>query len=83
MLKTFFKADYRGNGSRPDVDQLYPTLEGMRLNALPTRLVADADYDSEHNHEMLRQCLKIDSLMPAKIGRPTDRPRGRFRRRML
>ncbi|MEL7088812.1 MAG: transposase [Planctomycetota bacterium] len=77
-------ATFRGVGPRPDVDQLYPTLEGMCLNALPRKLLADAGYDSEPNHEMLREYLKIDSLIPAKIGRPTTKPpRGRFRRRML
>ena len=77
-------ATFRGRGPRPDVDQLYPTLEGMCLNALPRKLLADAGYDSEHNHEMLRQYLEIDSLIPAKAGRPTAKPpKGKFRRQML
>jgi hypothetical protein len=77
-------ATFRGTGPRPDVDQLYLTLEGMCLNAIPRRMLLDAGYDSEHNHEMLREYLHIDSLIPAKAGRPTDKPpRGKFRRQMF
>lgn len=76
-------ATYRGVGPRPDVDQLYDTLEGMCLNAIPKKLLADAGYDSEHNHEQLREYLAVDSLIPAKAGRPTNRlPAGKFRRQM-
>lgn len=76
-------ATYRGVGPRPDVDQLYDTLEGMCLNALPRKLLADAGYDSEHNHEMLREYLEIDSLIPARAGRPTGKlPKGKYRRQM-
>jgi Transposase DDE domain len=76
-------ATYRGVGPRPDVDQLYDTLEGMCLNAIPRKLLADAGYDSEHNHEQLRDCLEIDSLIPAKSGRPTQKlPTGKYRRMM-
>ncbi len=76
-------ATYRGVGPRPDVDQLYDTLEGMCLNAVPQKLLADAGYDSEHNHEMLREYLHVDSLIPAKAGRPTDKlPTGKYRRQM-
>ena len=79
-------ATYRGVGplpGRPDVDQLDDTLEGMCLNAVPQKLLADAGYDSEHNHEMLQEYLHVDSLIPAKAGRPTDKPpTGKYRRQM-
>jgi hypothetical protein len=73
-------ATCRGVGPRPDVDELYPLLEGFCHNAAPEVLMADAGYDSEHNHGQLRDCLGIDSLIPAKAGRPSERlPTGRYR----
>ena len=39
--------------------------------------------DSEQNHEMLREYLEIESVIPAKIGRPTNKlPKGKWRRLM-
>lgn len=49
-------------------------------NAVPTRLIADAGYDSEKNHELLREYLGIDSLIPPGVGRPTEKlPAGKWR----
>jgi DDE family transposase len=47
------------------------------------QLLADAGYDSEMNHELLHDKRKIDSLIPAKIGRPTSKlPTGGYRFQM-
>jgi len=32
-----------------------------------------AGYDSEPNHELLREILGIESIIPAAIGRPTEK----------
>lgn len=74
---------HRGAGPRPDVDELRPLIEHFVPNAVPEQLLADAGYDSEMNHELLRDKMKIDSLIPAKIGRPTDKlPTGGYRFQM-
>lgn len=46
-------------------------------------LYADAGYDSEPNHILMREQLNIHSLMPPRIGRPTTKPaKGKHRRLM-
>ena len=73
----------RGQGPRPDVDQLLPLMENMTGQVVPDQLLLDAGYDSEQNHEMLREYLEIESVIPAKIGRPTNKlPKGKWRRLM-
>ena len=47
------------------------------------RLTADAGYDSEANHVFAREVCGIETVIPAKHGRPTARPlKGRYRRLM-
>jgi len=73
-------ATHRGRGPRPDVDQLRPLLHGMCANAVPECMLADAGYDSEMNHRLLRDYLGIESIIPPTIGRPTNKlPTGRWR----
>jgi transposase len=46
-------------------------------------VVADAGYDSEANHRIARQDMGVRSIIPAGIGRPTDKPPAvRWRRHM-
>jgi len=46
-------------------------------------LLADAGYDSETNHQILRDELGIESIIPAKHGRPTTKlPKTKYRRQM-
>ena len=46
-------------------------------------LLADAGYDAEWVHEVARHDLEIRSIIPPKIGRPTDKaPTGYYRRVM-
>jgi hypothetical protein len=70
-----------GNGSdAPDFDDLL--LRSCQRAGVKT-VVADAGYDSEANHRVARQDLKVRSIIPPGIGRPTDKlPRGRWRRHM-
>lgn len=73
----------RGQGPRPDVDQLLPLMDNLPGHVVPGQLLLDAGYDSEQNHEMLRDYLEIESIIPAKIGRPSNKPpRGKWRRLM-
>lgn len=47
------------------------------------RLVADAGYDAEWIHQTSRLVFETRTIIPAKIGRPTDKPPvGFYRRRM-
>jgi len=74
---------HRGAGPRPDVDELRPLIEHFVPNAVPDQLLADAGYDSEMNHELLRDEMEIDSLIPATSGRPTSKlPAGGYRFQM-
>ena len=69
-----------GVGPRPDNDQVLPLMEGMTGDVLPDTTLWDAGYDSENNHELLREYLEIDSIIPPGAGRPTDRlPTGKWR----
>lgn len=46
-------------------------------------VLADAGYDSEKAHVLVREELGAKSVIPPKRGRPTDKgPRGRYRRMM-
>ena len=70
-------------GPGPDVNQfcktLKPALEKVRIE----KILADAGYDSEANHKYAREVQQIESIIPAKHGRPTKLlPRGKYRREM-
>src|ERR1700683_898047 len=70
-------------GPAVDTDRLVPLLEqALRRVKLVTAL-ADAGYDSEPNHRYAREQRGVRTVIPAKIGRPTNKlPTGRYRRRM-
>jgi hypothetical protein len=63
-----------GVGPRPDNDQVLPLMEGMTGDVLPGTTLWDAGYDSENNHELLREYLEIESIIPPGSGRPTAKP---------
>lgn len=72
-------------GPSPDIDQLDPLLARLAADVTLHKLVADAGYDSEPNHELLRDHHGIRSVMPAKHGRPPKDGKsfsGRYRRLM-
>jgi hypothetical protein len=72
-----------GRGPRPDVDELVPLLTDALRSMLLECLTADAGYDSEANHRFARERCGVRTLIPAKHGRPTDKPAsGRYRRLM-
>jgi len=69
-----------GEGPKPDVDELVPLMENLSTMVWPQTMLLDAGYDSESNHELLRDYLEIESIIPAKIGRPTNKlPTGKWR----
>ena len=72
-----------GRGPRPDVDELVPLVSDAVRCMLLDCLAADAGYDSEANHRFAREECGVRTLIPAKHGRPTDKPaRGHYRRLM-
>jgi hypothetical protein len=79
----FILACRAGRGPRPDVDEFRPLVaEALRLVRL-SQLAADAGYDSEPNHRFARDEHGVRTIIPAKHGRPTDKPpAGRYRRLM-
>lgn len=79
----FILACHAGRGPRPDVDEFRPLVaEALRV-VLLSQLAADAGYDSEPNHRFARDEHAVRTIIPAKHGRPTDKPpSGRYRRLM-
>lgn len=79
----FILACRAGRGPRPDVDEFQPLVaEALRVVRL-SQLTADAGYDSEANHRFARDEHGVRTVIPAKLGRPTDKPpTGRYRRLM-
>jgi hypothetical protein len=79
----FVLAALVGRGPRVDVDRFVPLLDQALEQTLLDSVLADAGYDSEPNHRYARERRRIRSFIPAKIGRPTEKPpTGHYRRRM-
>jgi hypothetical protein len=76
-------AAYPTRGPTPDVHQLAETFKQLPMNVTLLRLLADAGYDSEANHQLLRGEHGILSLIPPEHGRPSTKPaKGKYRRLM-
>ncbi len=58
-------------GDHPHLEDL--ALEAWRRAPVKT-FVADAGYDSEKSHELIREDMTCQSIIPPLIGRPTDKP---------
>lgn len=72
-----------GNGPRPDIDEFRGLIDHAPRRVRLHRILADAGYDSEPNHQFARDKLRLRTIIPAKHGRPTDKPAsGRYRRLM-
>jgi hypothetical protein len=70
-----------GNGS--DAPDFEPLLFNAWRRAAVKTVVADAGYDSEKNHRLSRLDMNVRSVIPPKIGRPTQKaPAGYYRRLM-
>lgn len=72
-------------GPTPDIHQLEGLMERVPSGVRIERLVADAGFDSAHNHQLLREGHGIISTIPAKHGRPalTDKPPANRYRRLM
>ncbi|MFN3150452.1 transposase [Bremerella sp.] len=83
-VRTHFILAYRvGKGPRPDVDEFQGLIDQASKRVRLHRILADAGYDSEPNHQFARDKLHLRTIIPAKHGRPTDKPAsGRYRRLM-
>ena len=76
-------AVHTGRGPSPDITHLEPLLVDAWKRLTPRAVLADAGYDAEWAHELIRHDIGARSLIPAKIGRPTDaKPTGYYRRLM-
>lgn len=76
----FVLAAVAGQGPTPDFSYFAPLLLGSLKHIWPRTVLADAGFSSEANHEMARDELGIQSLMPSTNGRPTDKePTGYWR----
>lgn len=72
-------------GPTPDVGQLGELMSRRAHGVFMDRMLADAGYDSEANHELLRDDHGIRSIIPPKAGRPrkdNTLPAGKYRRLM-
>jgi hypothetical protein len=58
-------------GPTPDIDQLQPLMARVPRAVTIERLVADAGFDSAHNHRLLREEHGIASIIPPRHGRPS------------
>ena len=72
-----------GQGPGPDILHFRAALNQALDNVQIGTLAADAGYDSEATHQFARQQKGVRTLIPATIGRRTDKPlRGYWRRHM-
>ena len=79
----FILAFQAGSGPRPDVDEFKELIRQASRRVKLRRILADAGYDSESNHEFARDELNLRSVIPPKHGRPSTKPaRGEYRRLM-
>ena len=70
-------------GNRSDNPDLDPLLYHSWRRSKVRTVVADAGYDSEKNHRIARLDMNVRSIIPPRIGRPSDSPpQGRYRRVM-
>jgi len=70
-------------GPGPDITHFERIVCQALRRARMTTLLADAGYDAEWVHEVARHELAICTIIPPKIGRPTDKaPSGHYRRLM-
>jgi hypothetical protein len=70
-------------GIGSDSPDFKPLLDRACKRAPVRCTVADAGFDSEPNHRHAREELAIRSIIPPKIGKPSDKPpAGRYRRLM-
>ena len=70
-------------GPSPDMHDLPGLLAGVPEGLTISTLLLDAGYDSQANHEYLREGHGILSIIPPKIGRPTSKPLSGWYRELM
>lgn len=79
----FILAARTSQGPQPDFGDFEPLLREAYARARLKAVAADAGFDSEANHRLARDELGIQSLIPARHGRPAQgEPTGRYRKQM-
>ncbi len=79
----FVLAARASQGPQPDFGDFEPLLREALARIGVKTMLADAGFDSEPNHELARDKLGIQTLIPATHGRPAQgEPTGRYRRAM-
>jgi len=72
-----------GRGPSPDITHFEAALCQALRRSRPQTLYADAGYDAEWVHDVARRDLGVRTIIPPRIGRPTDKaPSGRWRKVM-
>lgn len=72
-----------GRGPKPDVLDFRPLLAATLARVRVERIAADAGFDSEANHTFAREECRVRSIIPAKHGRPTEKPASGHYRRLM
>ena len=70
-------------GPGPDITHFERIVRQAYRRARMETLLADAGYDAEWAHRVAREDLGIRTIIPAKIGRVTDRPPTGYYRRVM
>jgi len=70
-------------GPGPDITHVVPIVYQACGRAEIETLLADAGYDAEWVHWLGREAMEIRTLIPPKIGRPTDKPPTGYYRRLM
>ena len=79
----FILAFQSGRGPCPDGGEFKGLIAQALTRVRLKCIIADAGYDSESNHQFARQEMSLRTIIPAKHGRPTNKPaKGRNRRLM-
>ena len=76
-------ACYPKRGPTPDIAELDVLQTQLAPDFRLITLFADAGYDSESNHQLLRDYLGIRSVIPPKHGRPSTKPATGKHRRLM
>jgi hypothetical protein len=70
-------------GAGADVPDLVPLVQQAARRGRVSVVVADAGYDSEENHRVVRRELGVRAIIPPRAGRPSRQaPAGYWRRHM-
>ena len=72
-----------GRGPQPDIQHFRVALEQAQRRVQIATLTADAGYDSEASHTYARGQRGVRTLIPPRIGRPTEKPPSGYWRRQM